>query len=525
VHYTDPDDLDAAMRRLHDLETRDRAGGALGHKVIGGCCYVHHHRPDAARSHRDPCAPLALRLPGRPRSRLLDTKHLCWRGACEGACTLPLGHLTPALAADRALVFAKYLKVRPQLVETVAQVAGLLGLSNDVVHLALTYLDRFNAKMPLAGARLLAALACLVVAAKFLEVSQDDNGQGTLPSYSHVVAAVGNPVGIANEHLIAWERRVLEVLDWQLIAATTSCFVHAYCAKGIFCPEDTAGPKRRGITRDEQGRVCDSVTFLCELATLRGITCAHGASESAAAAVCAARIIYGIHPHWPPLLAQRLGKTRAQIDACTQTLLHHFRTQHPDEVTISHVVPPVAAADYAALPSASPEGPRERASASSDETGINGARDAKPHIQTDSCAAGRDVQEAAEAPQGQSALASHGYLAAARRRGNEDTEPSPPPAPPSFEPWSHAIAGPRSVEDLSNSAPCRCGRGIEGPPRKAARVFPSPLEKAAAGVDAEAGGGSSEKGDSGGRGQHSHVCVVCLPGEQLGKRKREGVCH
>ena len=414
------------------------------------------------------------------------------RDACAGACILPSGHLS--LATERALVFAQYLKVRPQLVETVAQVAGLLGLSNDVVHLALTYLDRFNAKMPLAGARLRAALACLVVAAKFWEVSQDDHGQGTLPSYSHVLAAVGNPVGITNKHLIAWERRVLEVLDWQLMAATTSCFVHAYCAKGIFCPEDTAGPKRRGLTRDEQSRVCDLVTFLCELATLRGITCAHGASASAAAAVCAARIINGIHPHWPPLLAQRLGKTRAQIDACTQTLLDLF-----------------------------PEGPRERASASSDETGINGARDAKPYIQTDSCAAGRNAQEAADAPQGQSALASHGYLAAARRRGDEDTEPSPPPAPPSFEPWSHAITGPRSVEDPSNSAPCRCGGVIEGPPRKAARVFPSPLEKAAAGIDSEAGGVSSEKGDSG--GQNSHVCGVCLPGEQLSKRKREGECH
>lgn len=446
------------------------------------------------------------------------------RDACAGACILPSGHLS--LATERALVFAQYLKVRPQLVETVAQVAGLLGLSNDVVHLALTYLDRFNAKMPLAGARLRAALACLVVAAKFWEVSQDDHGQGTLPSYSHVLAAVGNPVGITNKHLIAWERRVLEVLDWQLMAATTSCFVHAYCAKGIFCPEDTAGPKRRGLTRDEQSRVCDLVTFLCELATLRGITCAHGASASAAAAVCAARIINGIHPHWPPLLAQRLGKTRAHIDACTQTLLHLFRTQYPDVATISHVVPPAATADAAALPSAPPEGPREQASASSDEASINGARDAKTHVQVDSCAAGRDVKEA-DAPQGQSAFASHRYLAAERRRGDEDTEPSPPPAPPSFEPWSHAIAGPRGFEDPSNSAPCGCEGSIEPPPRKAARVFPSHLVKAAAGVDAEAGGGSGEKEDGGGRGQKkdSRPCGVCLPGGQLGKRKREGKRH
>ena len=86
MHYADPDDLDAAMRRLHDLETRDRAGAALGHKVIGGCCYV---RPGAARSHRDPCAPLALRLPGRPRSRLLDTTPLLARCVCRGVHIAP----------------------------------------------------------------------------------------------------------------------------------------------------------------------------------------------------------------------------------------------------------------------------------------------------------------------------------------------------------------------------------------------------------------------------------------------------
>ena len=87
------------------------------------------------------------------------------------------------------------MRVRPQLVDTVAQIAGLFGLNNDVVHLALAYLDRLHARTPRAGARLLAALACLVVAAKFSEVSQDDEGQGTLPSYHHVLAALGNPVG------------------------------------------------------------------------------------------------------------------------------------------------------------------------------------------------------------------------------------------------------------------------------------------------------------------------------------------
>ena len=35
THYADPDDVEAAMRRLHDLEARDRADGAPSDEV--GC--------------------------------------------------------------------------------------------------------------------------------------------------------------------------------------------------------------------------------------------------------------------------------------------------------------------------------------------------------------------------------------------------------------------------------------------------------------------------------------------------------
>jgi hypothetical protein len=243
------------------------------------------------------------------------------------------------------------LKVRPKLADAVAQVAGLLGLSNDVVHLALAYLDRLNSMTPRAGERLLAALACMVVAEKLIGVSHNDEGQGTLPLYLHVLAALDNPVGITSGHLVAWERRVLEVLNWRLSPATISCFLHAYRAKGIFCTDDTAGPKRdRPPTPDEEGRVHDHTTFFCELATLQGITCAHGASVSAAAAVCAARVVNGIHPSWPPALALRLGKAHAHIDACTQMFLHLFYTQHMHTVVRSDPLPPAA----------SPQGPPEQ---------------------------------------------------------------------------------------------------------------------------------------------------------------------
>ena len=58
VHYADPDDLDAAMQRLHDLENRDREGDErLGHEVIGGCYSV---RPRMIpRDPRAPCSAFA----------------------------------------------------------------------------------------------------------------------------------------------------------------------------------------------------------------------------------------------------------------------------------------------------------------------------------------------------------------------------------------------------------------------------------------------------------------------------------
>ena len=342
THYADPDDVDAAMRRLCDLEASDRTDGAPGDEV--GCMRSGDGRRRVAR------VPHAFQarfthFPAHPRAMRRQALVRVDRPQHDGR------ELTVCLVQH-----AQYLRVRPQLVDTVAQIAGLLGLSNDVVHLALAYLDRLHARTPRAGARLLAALACLVVAAKFSEVSQDDEGQGTLPSYHHVLAALGNPVGITTRHLVAWERRVLEVLEWRLSSATTSCFAHAYRAKGVFCADDTAGPERDGPpTPDEQARVCDHITFFCELATLQGITCAHGASVSAAAAVCAARVINDIHPSWPPSLARRLGKTYAHIDACTRTFLHLFRTQYADRAMDSDALLPAHAA---ALPSAPPQGPR-----------------------------------------------------------------------------------------------------------------------------------------------------------------------
>jgi len=406
---------------------------------------------------------------------------------------------------------AQYLRVRPQLADIIVQVAGLLDLGNDVVHLALAYLDRLNARTPRAGARLLAALACMVVAAKFSEVSRDGDGLGTVPSYYHVLAALDNPVGITTKHLVAWERRVLEVLDWRLSSATTSCFVDAYRAKGIFCVDDTSGPELDGPpTPDEQASVCKHITFFCEIATLQGITYAHGASVSAAAAVRAARVINGIHPSWPPALARRLGKTHAHIDACTRTFVHLYRTQYPDIVMYSDALPSAATSVATALPSAPPQGPlsrcrtsqmEKRSMATSSGQRPACARWATQGSQSRAASAGCHAPPAAYEPPSTVQQPS---------AAGDDAPGEEPGAPETSSPSasSHVITGPRSLEETRGSD--LCWRSAGPPPRKAVRVYASPAgEEVTAGADAEASGCGKEKGDGGGGGG-------------LGKRKRAG---
>lgn len=222
------------------------------------------------------------------------------------------------------------MNVRPDLVEYVAHVVSRLRLHNDNVHVTMAYVDRFCARVKVQGARLLlAALASLMVAAKFTE-TLDEEGHDLIPCFSHILAALGNPAGITKRHLAVYECRILDVLGWQLFTATPSSFARAYQAAGIFCQGDSVGPLL-GIppTHDEQQRVCQYTEFFCELATLRGLSCTHGISIAAAAAIAAARTIVGIHPAWSDVLALRLGhKTDTRVDECASAILHLYRTEH-----------------------------------------------------------------------------------------------------------------------------------------------------------------------------------------------------
>ena len=133
--------------------------------------------------------------------------------------------------------------------------------------------------------------------------------------------------------LAAYERFVLQVLDWRLCAAPPSSFADAFCAKGPWTDEDTIGPEHDvGPTPEDQQRVFENAKFFCNMATLHGLSCTYGDSVSAASSIAAARAVNSIHPVWPQQLGQRLGHDYEEIKLCLQALLRIHSAVNAPEV-------------------------------------------------------------------------------------------------------------------------------------------------------------------------------------------------
>ena len=226
----------------------------------------------------------------------------------------------------------QYVNVRRDLVDFVAHVAGRLHLHDDLVHLAMAYIDRFRSRVQEQGAHLLlSAVVALIIAAKFLDAPRDHDGFSLMLSWRHVLAVLGNPRGVTTRHLAAKERQVLDVLRWELFAATPSSFARAYLAKGIFSDDETVGPSRTKPTDQDRRSVWQYTKFFCDVANLHGLPCTFGVSVVAAASVSAARTIVGIDPAWPDSLACRLGHTHTSVEACARVILDLYRTEHGPE--------------------------------------------------------------------------------------------------------------------------------------------------------------------------------------------------
>ena len=139
--------------------------------------------------------------------------------------------------------------------------------------------------------------------------------------------------GVSALRLAAYERFVLQVLDWRLCAAPPCSFADAFCAKGLWTDEDTIGPEHDvAPTAEGQQRVFENAKFFCNMATLHGLSCTYGDSVSAASSVAAARAVHSIRPVWPQQLGLRLGHDYVEINLCLQALLQIYSAVHAREV-------------------------------------------------------------------------------------------------------------------------------------------------------------------------------------------------
>ena len=258
----------------------------------------------------------------------------------------------------------QYLVERILIVDYVSGLAGRLGLMDETVHTGMELFDRFWKRVRACRTDLvLAAVVSLVVAAKFSELTQDEQGLYT-PSYSHVLAAMDNPKGLTVRILAAMEIRVLRVLDWRLSTATPLSFLAAYLAKGghgILCASTTGLLPESRVRHDQAKQVWRFAEFFCNLATQRGFSCIFGASASAAAAIVAARTVANVHPASPKGLAQCLEvETHARIAPCLEVMIRHYRAEYPEHayksrsasISPTNVDTPVTSSSYTGTTSA-----------------------------------------------------------------------------------------------------------------------------------------------------------------------------
>ena len=236
----------------------------------------------------------------------------------------PVPTFAPELSAQSALRCmltrvrgVQYLDARSRVVDDVVFVADKLGLMDETVHKGMELVDRVSSRV---GVRGIAAVACLVVAAKYSEAEHYVYSNSFLCTLNTEVCAIlaaefeGSPeIRKLLQILNAWEIHVLQVLDWRLSTATLYDFVAAYrakCGRDVLCAH---------------GSMWQSTKLFCDLATQKGISCIFGASVSAAAAIVAARTVTKINPPLPQGLAQCLKvEAHAQIEDCRRAILRYY---------------------------------------------------------------------------------------------------------------------------------------------------------------------------------------------------------
>lgn len=257
--------------------------------------------------------------------------------------------------ALREALDAKYVAMRKDLTEVMSNVALFYAAGWEAAELGMALLDAYRVRsLRAAGLQLtelaallepeLAAVALLGIAIGFVR----DPSAGALQGERSLVLLADRwraqvrrlqPQALRERpafferppRALVWCLRhaqmlALAALDWRLSVATAGALLDGMLALDLRCAGERVSG--RAPTAEERGQVAHDAHSFCYLGLLRGFSFFYGQSVLAAAAVHAARLVYGLEPAWTPALAERCQVADAGgLELCVRDLVHAYHAQ------------------------------------------------------------------------------------------------------------------------------------------------------------------------------------------------------
>lgn len=301
-------------------EPRDQGvGGDTNNNAAGGClaaCLLCVETDLFAAGHPQPPSSSARPIQG------LDLNSMIRSQRSREAELLPDPHYLEAhAAAAEAPTEVLTPQMRMIVVSWMVEVCDEFALQPETLHLAVVLLDRFlSATVPHGVPRdvlQMVAVACIMVAAKDLEVNHPDVGQLTAIAANCFTA----------QDLLRMERVLLESIDFKITNQTGYSFLHLY-AQGL-----------SGI----EPLIAASAVYLLELALLDYSLLKFAPSHIAAAALILAMQTHGRAgqaPHVLQLSGYSLPEMAQPVSSLLQT---HQSAAWPEHQGMRDLLAPIAA--------------------------------------------------------------------------------------------------------------------------------------------------------------------------------------
>lgn len=114
--------------------------------------------------------------------------------------------------------------MRSILVDWLVDVSVHFEVMNETLHFAINYIDRTLSKLPIEKNKLqLIGVSCMKIADVFNERSKEYYRQENAAEYAYITADEYTP-----SEVIAMEKEILNVLDFELYAPTSVAFLKLY---------------------------------------------------------------------------------------------------------------------------------------------------------------------------------------------------------------------------------------------------------------------------------------------------------